>query len=442
MVRLRTLGWGRRRIAAELGCNRETVQRYLVAGGWMPYCAPERPGALAGRGAWLAERFRRHRGNADVVRQELAAELGIAVSLRTVERACAPLRRELAAEALATVRFETPLGRQVHIDPRIKSEGRPRRARGGDRRGASAGASVRRHAGLLAPGLCAGVSARAAVVLVRGDRGRVPLLRRAARGGAARQRPRAGRAPRRGHAGGGVQRSLPRLRALLGGAAGRLRALPRPDQGQEPALGLDPRDERGVGYVKGNASAGRSFANWAALEAHLAWWMREVADVRGHGTTGEAPVARFEREEAVALRPLGGRPPFRPLRELTRRVQNDGCVDVDTNHYSVPWTLIGASVSVVVSGDEVQVLHAGAEVARHGQRRGRRERAVAAAHLRGIVAGDTGALRAEGAILAVLPSADLLRPLAEYEQVVGGRWWEAGGERRRGGVPAGDAGGG
>jgi len=97
MLRLHGLGWGTRRIAAELGCDRETVQRYLAAGGWAPCRTPERPGVLAGQGAWLEERFRRHRGNADVVRQELEGELGVTVSLRTVERACAPLRRELAS---------------------------------------------------------------------------------------------------------------------------------------------------------------------------------------------------------------------------------------------------------------------------------------------------------------------------------------------------------
>ena len=99
MLRLHGLGWGTRRIAAELGCNRETVQRYLAAGGWAPYRRPGRPRKLAGHGAWLAERFRRHRGNADVVRQELEAELGVRVDLRTVEREVAPLRRELEAEA-------------------------------------------------------------------------------------------------------------------------------------------------------------------------------------------------------------------------------------------------------------------------------------------------------------------------------------------------------
>lgn len=51
----------------------------------------------------MSERFRRHCGNADVIRQELAAEKAIAVSLRTVERAVAPLRQELVAQARATV---------------------------------------------------------------------------------------------------------------------------------------------------------------------------------------------------------------------------------------------------------------------------------------------------------------------------------------------------
>lgn len=39
----------------------------------------------------MAERFRRHVGNADVVRQELLAEKGITPSLRTIEREVAPL---------------------------------------------------------------------------------------------------------------------------------------------------------------------------------------------------------------------------------------------------------------------------------------------------------------------------------------------------------------
>ena len=68
------------------------------------------------------------------------------------------------------------------------------------------------------------------------------------------------------------------------------------------------KTESGVGYVKKNAIAGHCFASWEAFEAHLARWEREVANVRTHGTTGEAPIARFEHAEAHRLKALGGRP--------------------------------------------------------------------------------------------------------------------------------------
>jgi len=64
----------------------------------------------------VAERCRRHAGNADVVRQELEREKGIRLSLRTVQREVRHLRRELETEARATIRFETPPGRQLQID--------------------------------------------------------------------------------------------------------------------------------------------------------------------------------------------------------------------------------------------------------------------------------------------------------------------------------------
>lgn len=114
-MRLHGLGWGSKRIAGALGCSRNTVKRYLAAGlGADSATAAER--RLDGLQEWLAERFRRHRGNCDVVHQDLLREHWIAVSLRTIERAVAPLRQALQAEAQPCPRFETPLGRQLQID--------------------------------------------------------------------------------------------------------------------------------------------------------------------------------------------------------------------------------------------------------------------------------------------------------------------------------------
>src|SRR6478735_3462309 len=108
MLRLRALGWGERRIARELGCSRKAVRRYLAADGWVSYRTAGRVKKLDGLEDWLGERFRRHRGNADVMRQDLEREKGISVSLRTLERAVVGLRQVLQAEARATLRFETP----------------------------------------------------------------------------------------------------------------------------------------------------------------------------------------------------------------------------------------------------------------------------------------------------------------------------------------------
>src|SRR5215218_1555418 len=367
MLRLRDLGWGTRRIAAELGCNRETVQRYLGTGGWAPYRTPERPGVLAGHGAWLAERLRRHRGNADVVRQELSAELGIVVSLRTVERAVADLRRERAAEALATVRFETPPGRQLQIDF-------------GERWVAIGDEQVRVYLFVATLGHSRRVYARA----FRHERQSAWFE---GLEGAFRH---FGGLPKEvllDNAKALVEHHDPATREVVFNA--RLHAFARYWDVRPVACApyrarTKGKDERGVGYVKRNAIAGRSFASWGALEAHLAWWMREVADRRIHGTTGEPPITRFERDEATALRPINGRPPFRQVRELARRVQSDCAVEVDTNAYSVPWRLIGERVRVTVADGWVRVFHAGREVAAHPEAAGRHQRLVEPAHFQGV----------------------------------------------------------
>jgi transposase len=406
MLRLHALGWGTRRIAAEFGCSRNTVKRYVELGVWAPLTVASRPRALDGLGDWLAERFQRHRGNADVVRQELLAEHGITISLRTVERAVAHLRRELAAEARATVRFETPPGRQMQIDFG----------------GASVviGGEVARVFLFVAT---LGYSRRTFVRAFRHERQTAWLdgIEGAFR-----------------HFGGlPAEVLLDNARALVTHHDAQTREVVFNERLHAFARywGVRPRacapyrartkgkDERGVGYVKRNALAGRSFATWAALEAHLAWWMREIADQRVHGTTGEPPVVRFERDEATALRPIDGRPPFRQVRDLCRRVHSDCAIEVDTNAYSVPWRLIGERVQVNVVDGCVRIFHVGNEVAAHQEAAGRHQRLVEPAHFQG-VPGFRRPVGEPAPALASMPGAEpeLLRPLAEYEHAIGGGW--------------------
>ena len=407
MIRLKSLGWGSKRIAAELGCSRNTVRRWVSAGDWRPCRSPSRSKRLDGLGDWLAERFRRHAGNADVVRQELAREKGIVVSLRTIERAVAPLRRELVAAARATVRFETPPGEQLQID-----FGERRVEIGGALMKvfffvATLGYSRRLHVRAYGhekqdswfDGMESAFQAFAGVpreVLL--DNARALILHHDA-----------------------ASREVvlhPRLHAFARHWGLRIRAC-APYRARTKG-----KDERGVGYVKSNAIAGRRFATWSELEAHLAAWTREIADVRVHGTTGETPRLRFERDESAVLRPLGGILPFMSARDLLRRVGADCAIEVDGNAYSVPWRLIGERVRVTVGGGAVRVLHAGREVAVHAELKGRHGRATDDRHLVGVAGTRRPPIRdaTPDATLAdpAAAVAALLRPLADYETAVGG----------------------
>lgn len=411
MLRLRDLGWGAKRIARETGVAKNTVKRYLTAGGYVPYRTPERPGKLAGLKEWLEAQFFQHRGNCDVLRQLLAREHGVEVSLRTVERACQGFRRELAARARATVRFETPPGKQLQIDfgeTRVEIGGEP----------------VRVH--LFVATL--GYSRRAYVAAFRHERQSAWF---------------AGLEGAFAHFGGVPEEVLvdnakalvthhnPQTREVIFNE--RLHAFARHWGFTAKACApYRPRtkgkDENGVGYVKRNAVAGHRFPSWEGFVAHLADWSRDVADVRCHGTTGEAPRLRFLRDELAALHPLAGRPPFLQVRELIRCVNSEACIEVDTNRYSVPWRLIGETVTVIVESGTLRVCYAGDEVACHGELPGQRRRSIDQRHFDGLV-GRAFAPRAPQAPSAVAPDiapaprgGELARPLAEYEAVLGGGW--------------------
>jgi hypothetical protein len=115
---------------------------------------------------------------------------------------------------------------------------------------------------------------------------------------------------------------------------------------------------------------------------------------------------------------LGGRAPFGQLRDLIRKVRPDCAIDLDTNSYSVPWRLVGETVQVMVLAGRVIVRHAGEVVADHPVCEGRRQQITDKTHLAGLVG--TGLVREAPPLPVQAPA--LLRPLAEYEAVVGGGW--------------------
>jgi len=393
---LAALKWSIRRIARELGVHRGTVRRYLRGGEAAE--VQTRPAARQLTDEQRAEVVRLFdstaEGNAVVV-QQLLAERGLRVHVRTVQRVLAPHREQRRASELATVRFETAPGHQMQIDFGEKwvaiAEQRVRvmlfvavlsysrreyvRAfrsqRHDDWREGLAGA-FRYFGGVTQTVLVD--NARALVVEHDRERG---------------------------------TRLHPAFEAFCRDWGVTARAC-YPYRARTKG-----KTERGVGYAKSNALAGRRFDSWAHLEAHLERWMA-MADERIHGTTHEPPRLRFDRDEDLALRPLPARPLPVRQRRLARRVASDCFVDVDTVRYSVPHRLVRQAVEVLVGDDEVVVFDGAEIVARHARCDEPHRRVVDPSHFEGLCRVTTTD-RVVGASLQAYG-----RTLADYEAVLGG----------------------
>jgi transposase len=103
--------------------------------------------------------------------------------------------------------------------------------------------------------------------------------------------------------------------------------------------------ERGIGYVKNNALRGRIFASLDEQNRFLADWEESVADTRIHGTTRRQVGKQFVEVERPALQPLPiERFPF--FDEGQRTVNRDGHIEVAKAYYSLPPEYLGRTVWV------------------------------------------------------------------------------------------------
>jgi transposase len=385
-------------IARRLGIARNSVRRYLAGArvGFQERPAARRldvdtQGEVERLFTGVAE------GNTVVIQQELAAR-GVEIELRTLQRAVAPLRQEARARALATVRFETKPGQQMQIDF-------------GEKAVLIAGNPVTVHLMTVVLGYSRRLFCRAFLAERQDDW--LEGIDAACR-----------------HFGG-----LPAQ--ILCDNASPLVLSHDPKTGGvvwHPGFaafckdrGLTPRAcrprrartkgkiERGVGYVKHNALAGRAFAAFEALQTHLAKWIVAVADQRIHGTTNEQPIVRFERDERQALRPLPSRPLVIRTRRLPRRVSADCFVDIDTIRYSVPHRHVREFVEVVVGLERVEVWLRGLRIASHARSFEPGTWVRDPAHFEGLYRPE--ATRAT----TPMPPHPATRPLSAYTAIVEGR---------------------
>src|SRR5260221_1644806 len=97
--------------------------------------------------------------------------------------------------------------------------------------------------------------------------------------------------------------------------------------------------ERGVAYLRANALKGRRFKSLAEENLFLEHWESQVADKRIHGTTRKQVAACFEPERPyLQTLPESLFPSFQ---EARRSVHRDSYVEVARAYYEVPAELIG-----------------------------------------------------------------------------------------------------
>ena len=201
------------------------------------------------------------------------------------------------------------------------------------------------------------------------------------------------RALRRAHAGASLRPTADGARAAGCGRG----AVEHDVQGVRGLLGLRAAAVPGVsGPTKGKVESGREvlqaklpgrpeFRDDLDLCEQLAEWAATVAGVRVHGTTHERPMDRFAREHDALVPSPAGRA-FRLEAPLTRVVATDYLVSVDTNRYSVPFTLIGQPMEVLRRDGHLEMRHRGQVVATHPVLGGRHQLRILPDHGPGPIA--------------------------------------------------------
>ena len=125
-----------------------------------------------------------------------------------------------------------------------------------------------------------------------------------------------------------------------------------------------PRVERVVPFVRGSFFAGENFIDLADAQKRAEEWCRERAGQRVHGTTAARPAEVFAEEEAPRLLPGPLLPYDLPI-YATPKVHRDHYIEVARALYSVPGNLIGQRVEARADRALVRVYSRGALVKTH-----------------------------------------------------------------------------
>jgi len=140
--------------------------------------------------------------------------------------------------------------------------------------------------------------------------------------------------------------------------------------------------ESGVKYVK-RFLRGKSFASVNHLNESLLTWIVNVADQRIHGTTHQKPAELFEQERDLLISHTG-KPRYNLQQRAIRHVARDCMVSFETNRYSVPFRFVGEKVEVQAWRDRVLIFHQDMLIVSHPRCEGKHRYQINKEHYHGI----------------------------------------------------------
>lgn len=142
--------------------------------------------------------------------------------------------------------------------------------------------------------------------------------------------------------------------------------------------------ERPFFYLEQHLIKGNAWSSFDAFTRDLASFTSDDLDQLVHGTTGERPIDRFEREKDL-LSPLPGTP-FVGAHEQMRKVSWDCLISFANNRYSVPWQYAGKHVWLRASqGNQLAIrAQSGKQIAHHQLAPGKGATIIDPSHYEGL----------------------------------------------------------
>lgn len=122
--------------------------------------------------------------------------------------------------------------------------------------------------------------------------------------------------------------------------------------------------ESGVKYVKDNGFKGRNFEDYHQACDFLDNWLRNIANVRMHGTTRKVPQEVFEKEEKFKLGQL-------PLQDFIFSCSQKATLNTNCHlsykgvYYSAPHQYVGLELDIIEVNNLLKIYYEGTEIAIH-----------------------------------------------------------------------------